>query len=284
MIRSTATRASPPCKETRAGLSGFKTSHLPALMRLGSDKAWPVVWGLASAWPFAGADCLQLIESHWLDDEANDSLVFSTLRQLKDWDEEALKFACRIVARTEIDSSYVMWLATTISESRPELAPTLVATHLNAQLKKLEAAEDPPPDPLPENATEEDRIVQQWAYRPKERFDRLLEGNTDLHNLPSIAEAAPKAFLDGLWPWFLKALEYSLDEPHHILPTTALVTASVAFWIERAVVTARCWTLWIRRFVAWQRRRPSRTCRSSSNGRTSTPFWFSGFFVAGSSR
>ncbi|MHB8901866.1 MAG: hypothetical protein ACYC6Y_24180 [Thermoguttaceae bacterium] len=195
----------------------LKNSHLPSLMRLGSDEAWPMVWLLASAASFARADCLRLIEQNWLHDKAKDSLVFTTLRQLQEWDEQALDFACRIVSRTEIHTNYVMWLATSISESRPELAPRLLATHLNVQLKKLEALEDPPLDPLPENASDEDRIVQQWTYEPKARFKQLLESSSDLHSIPTIAEAAPQAFLEELWPWFLGVLEHTLFAPHDIV-------------------------------------------------------------------
>ena len=195
----------------------LKNVHLPTVMRLGINEARAVVWMLASASHFARADCLRLIERHWLDDDANDPLTLDTLRQFPDWDEQALEFACRIVARTEVHTNYVMRLAKSISESRPELAPKFIATHFNAELKKLEALDDPPPEPLPEDATEADRIVQQWNYRPKERFNGLLDGSTDLYNLPSIAKAAPKAFIDELWPWFLKALEYTLDSPHDIV-------------------------------------------------------------------
>ena len=99
-----------------------------------------------------------------------------------------------------------MSLAVVISARKPSLAPRLVAASLERSLRMLEAASDPPPPTQEAGESDEDFHVREMLYRPKEKYERLIDAHRGWHNLPALAEAATKAFIDQLWPWLVRML------------------------------------------------------------------------------
>ena len=190
-----------------AWVSILAPSHIPALMQLPAPEAWPVIGVLGAAWNSQRQVCLDVLRREWLPDSAKDTLTWQTLRQLTKWDREAVDMGCQIVARSDISSSAVMFLASEIGANEPVLAVHLVATKLQAELRKLEQEPDPPAPPLPANPSDTEGLVRQMIHRPRERFERLLSESQNWHDLPSLAEAAPQAYLDEFWPWFCRILD-----------------------------------------------------------------------------
>ena len=183
----------------------LKSTHLPALMGLPVGEAWPVVGVLQEAWAFDPGVCLDLTKRHWLPDKSRDGLTLNALRSVSDWSEEAVEVARTIVSRTDAASYFPMMLAENISESTPDLAPRIVAAYLDAQLRHLESQSDPTPEPL-----------SSQTLSTRDGFRELLENSSSLHSLPQIAEKAPKAFLDEIWPWFVRTLGYVLQSPDEV--------------------------------------------------------------------
>jgi ATPase family associated with various cellular activities (AAA)/Restriction endonuclease len=195
-----------------AWFSILAPAHLAAVMRLPPRDAWPAAGVLGAAWAHDRAECFGLLEGNWLPDPAKDELTWRTLEQLPSWDEDGLEMACRIVRRTELRLSAVLYLASRIAERAPGLAVRLVAATLFAVLERLEAMPDPEPDLLPPDADETAAIVQQLTFRPRQRFERLLADHQGLSDLPTLAEEAPAAFLQEIWPWFVRVIEH-ITEP-----------------------------------------------------------------------
>lgn len=187
-------------------------SHLPRLMREGTPNAGLLAGVLLAAWQIARGECLRLIRDNWLPDPAKDELSWHTLSYLPDWNDEAAETACTILARTRISRGALLHLAAQVVEASPGLAPRIVAVGFRRELDELECEPDPTPPPLPDDAPESDRIVQQLTFQPKERFRRLLEDGNGWYGVEELAEKAPKEFLARMWPLFMRTLEHLLRE------------------------------------------------------------------------
>jgi hypothetical protein len=185
--------------------------HLPAVMRLPANDAWPMVGILGAAWSGHHRRCLALLRQEWLPDPSRDKLTWGALEHLTEWDGEAIELAARVVQRSDISPTMIMGLAGRIAGDTPDAAIALVRTRLGQELERLEALPDPTPPPLPPDATESDRTVQRLTSAPKERFRLLLEHCQDWHGLPELAEAAPGCFLRELWGWFTRLLGHVLQ-------------------------------------------------------------------------
>jgi hypothetical protein len=185
----------------------LSSSHIPTLMRLPEPDAWPVVGVLGSAWSAHRARCLALLTREWLPDPAKDRLTWQTLTQMAVWDGEAVEMACQIVVRAKIAPPAVMSLASQIATNAPALAVRLAATKLHDEVCRLEREADPPAPPPPVDESDIEGRVKQATFRPRERFDRLLEESQGWYELPSLAEAVPQVYIDAIWPWFCRVLD-----------------------------------------------------------------------------
>jgi hypothetical protein len=191
--------------------------HFPPLMQRPEADAGPMVAVLGAAWRNHRSECLSLIKRHWLSDTSKDTLTWRTLDQLTEWDREAVDVAVRIIQRSDINSSAVMFLASQVAEGAPDLAVELVATKFQADISKLEAMTDPVPPALPPDADDVARIVQRATFRPRERFERLLRASQNWYGLPALAEAAPQAFLERIWPLFVRVVGHLLQDRERVV-------------------------------------------------------------------
>src|SRR5262249_19223110 len=72
--------------------------------------------------------------------------------------------------------------------------------------------------------SETDRIVERITFKPKERFQRLLEDSHGWAGIEEISKQAPKEFLASVWPAFVRAVRPLLREstPNHFADAYAL--------------------------------------------------------------
>ena len=124
--------------EGKRGWYKIIKSYLPQFMIKTNKEAWAVCSIFINAWPFAKAENLQFIKKYWLSDKSKDNLILYILRHLRDWDEETVQILCRLIKRSTVDNSIVMLFASTVSKSKPHLAPMVVATALNKQFEIAE--------------------------------------------------------------------------------------------------------------------------------------------------
>ncbi|OYP35052.1 hypothetical protein CGZ80_13695 [Rhodopirellula sp. MGV] len=192
-------------------------SHLPAFMELPTDELWPVARVISAAWEYEKELCLSLLQQFWLPNSTHDRLSLDTLSELHDWDEQLVKKVTSVIDRSEEHEHYSMKLASVVSASNPDLAPIIIGAILDNRLKKLDSAGDPEPPAVPVDATESDLAFRSMTYRPKKRYEDLLCKRDSFYELPEIAAAAPKAFLEQVWPWFLQVVDRMLEEPHSVI-------------------------------------------------------------------
>jgi hypothetical protein len=156
-------------------------SHLSAEMRKPPEAAWDVVWVLVAAFGSDRDRCLELMEDHWLPDEAKLPHVWRTLTYLDDWSERAVDLAVAVVRRTEVDQGGMWHLAQTIAKRHPALAVRLVAAWLGAARRRVSSGA----------AGERDR---------EDQLRKLLDSHNRWHDIDKLAEQVPGEFARSLWP------------------------------------------------------------------------------------
>lgn len=182
-------------------------NYLPIIMRLAPSKAWPAAHFLIRAFPFAQEAVLKLIESYWAANSEYDSLVWRVLDSSEDWDDRMAAIGVEILDRSDTHTFSIMHTSTSIAVNRPDLAVKLVAATLGRQLRiaKLEAenAQASQPD------SNDWEGQQNWSLREdsRRRVGTILDQSHGWYDLPAVAEAAGKTFIDELWTWLIDLLE-----------------------------------------------------------------------------
>lgn len=202
-----------------AGSSGWfrlmKDIILSDFMSQSNGKAAVCLSLLTQALTFDRDAVIELVKKHWLPDPQYDHLTLQVLQYLKVWDEEATGIASCVTRRTA--SRNISYLAEVVSQANPSLAPRIVRADLDRRYNEAEdkdsqqsIASQPTSD-----ATLDDLAVHDLLNDPKKSVKQLLEGgDLEWYELSTIAESAPDAFLDEVWPWFVSVLERISGEPH----------------------------------------------------------------------
>lgn len=178
--------------------------RLPMLMTQSEGSAWSCVGVLRAAWTLDEPSVVQLINDHWLPDANFNDQVLSTLRDLSTCSDQTVGIVERIIARTPVSRSYVEHVAENISRSSPDLAPRVVAAQLSAELARAHHQPVKDPKQPPGLSSETERAFHRLAVRDARLapFKKVLCDNTAWYHLGGVAERAPEAFLDSVWPVF----------------------------------------------------------------------------------
>lgn len=176
------------------------------------EMAWPASRVLNAAWHFAPVRVLGLVKRHWVE-QKNWNVAWQTLRGIVAWTEDALALARQILNETDVHPSSISDLATVISSSAPELATELLGFHLKKRID-VAIASRPKLDATTDESAESDSVADHIERRNKDELRQLLESDAHFYELPSIAEAAPHAYLTNVWPPVRMALEVLARETH----------------------------------------------------------------------
>lgn len=180
-------------------------SRLPALMTAPPDEAWGVVGVLSEAATGEREVVLHLVEQHWVTRSQYVNHACTVLSNLASWDEESVETAAR-VAEDALDTYMVRRLVDRIAESRPGLAPRLIARCLCAQTKRFAVnLASTPEQSAPETSP---------VSGPSRQYEQLLEQTGGWHDIHRVASRAPRAFVEETWPSLIDILGRIAHEPH----------------------------------------------------------------------
>lgn len=227
------------------------SSHLPMLMTRPIQEAAMVQPILGQAINFSPQEVMALVDIHWLphpirDEQSWQVLVMGALPTL---DAAWINRVETILSRTDFASWAVGHAAGIVSTVLPNEAPRLVAAWLAQQWRIIQVVETAT---LPDAAEQEE--LNSYSSPRNRRIESLLHCR-DLYDLPALAEAAPRAFIQALWPLFLEMLETVTSEAHpfvvgyrdcHVLldglgdeddsrlehPLSDAITAAIEAWAE----------------------------------------------------
>lgn len=192
----------------------LKEGLLADLMSKPPSRAAICISLLTQALPFDTEAVLACVQRYWLHDSQYDSLTLQVLRYLSAWDEQTTDIVCAVARRT--DAWHIPYIAEIVSQQKPHLAPRIVRSDLDrrfleAEHKDAERSLEPPP---PADATLVDLTAYKILNDRNKSIKQLLEGDLGWDELSAIAESAPDAFLDQVWPWLVSVLERITGEPH----------------------------------------------------------------------
>ena len=181
----------------------FRHTFIANSMCESDEAANAMIDVLARAWPFAEDDVVDLMRERWEPDRNHDSRSWMVIHHAPRWSNAVLEVACTIVGRTEIPQYLIDYAVETIGVDQPETALQLVRARLDRDLVAAEAKADELSEEVPpEDASDEELDDWRWNKNPRIPIERLMKYDHGWNSLSSLAENAPAAFLEILWPWF----------------------------------------------------------------------------------
>lgn len=194
--------------------NAIKDTILPIIVCEGAEFAHMFIPIFSRALTFAKEDVLRLLKNYWLNDRSYDEPILNLLTHLKDWDQTSVDIVTDITKRH--DSQWIPYLAEIVSQNRPDLAPKIVRENFDRRwnLALKEEAEYKPPPPPPPEADETEKEIYELRHNKRDIIEKLLRQDKGWHDLSMIAESSPKAFIDSIWPWFLKVVNKIAYEQH----------------------------------------------------------------------
>lgn len=184
----------------------LKKTVLSKFMSKDLETARMAVAVLVSAMSFDQSGVLGLVHTHWLSDPKYDAHTLHIFQFLKDWNEKTVDMVCKVARRTA--SWAVAYLAEIAAQLAPDFAPKIVRADLDRRLIEAEQKDSEKSiKPPPSNASREELIAFYMLNDPQKNIKGLLENHTEWYDLSLIAETAPGAFLEHVWPWLTSILE-----------------------------------------------------------------------------
>ncbi len=206
-------RALGVIRGSKAWFGRLATSTLPALMNSPPDACWAVIGVIREAWQFARQRCLDLIRNYWLPDQARDRLTLSAFSELIEWDDESVSIVCDVARRSRFGGPIIYMIARAIARKYPSLAAKVFAASWEGTLFGTERARSESTGLASENASHVEEMAES---RVRSTLIEFLE-KENAYELGEVAKAAPKAFLDALWPTYVRVIERICRPRHHIL-------------------------------------------------------------------
>ncbi len=157
---------------------------------------------------------LDLIEKHWLPRRSHDDLTLRALSYFSVWTARAVDLAATVLERKADGTASL--LVDQAAGKYPEFASMLLRAALDGRLRqaqgivaKLKKKRSLSPD--------EKLVAGSKLDGERGSLVKLIEKEEDWYNLEALAEAAPKIFLDHVWPWFLKVIALIAHEEHEFI-------------------------------------------------------------------
>ena len=251
----------------------FRRTFIDNSMCESDEAANAMVDVLASAWPFAEDNVVEFLRDRWASDPNYDLRSWMVLHRAPRWTDAVLEVACNIVGRTGIALHLIDYVVGTIGVEQPETALYLVRARLDHDLAVARAkAEELSEEAIPERANMKALLHWQLEKDHRDPLRRLVDHGQGWESLSALAEQAPRAFLEILWPWFeqyftaLKArtkerqgrlgytaglnADFRFEEENDNLPEPALLSGLRTAAESLAQTDPDAWMVWVGKFGA----------------------------------
>ena len=163
---------------------------------------------LLLAFGFAEDAIFELVQRCWFPNTKYDRLLETIAFNLPQWKPAWTTLFTTAVRRSGIGVTY---LAGRIVKDNPDIAVQLLRSQLDRELDEVRkvVAASPPTD---EDGS--DPTFTRLLSRNNNPFNKLIDGDKDnRYGFEEIAKAAPKQFLNAVWPWFVEVLEAAAERP-----------------------------------------------------------------------
>jgi nucleoside phosphorylase len=193
---------------SRGWFECFKRSFIAEAMTRSDETANHLIDILSRALTFDTEGVLALAKERWLPHSRHDSRLWWLLQAVTNWTDDIFEIAAEVIGRADIAPMMIDHLAGTIGVEQPDVALKIVLARLRRDLAgAVEAAAARAAKPRPEIASPDEEMAWRMREDPREPVKRLIERGDEWDSLPALAEQAPQAFLDILWPWYRDVFE-----------------------------------------------------------------------------
>jgi hypothetical protein len=189
--------------------------QLKRWMRKPYQQAFHCLLLLSEAIRFNKTDVLRLLKENWLINPALDRLTLHVLRNLEDWDDEAIDVICTIARRTA--DWPITLLAENAAKKKPDLAPRIIRADLERRLGEALKEADKRRREAQRITSKQNRLIRSVTRPHFAPLERLIEDPKEWFNIDKFAAAAPQDFLEQLWPWFLRVIRLIAHKEHPIV-------------------------------------------------------------------
>ncbi|KPL53233.1 hypothetical protein ABB55_14270 [Prosthecomicrobium hirschii] len=189
---------------------------------------------LSHAITFDPEGVLALAKECWLPDPAHDSRLWWLFQAVINWTDETLEIAAKVIGRANLAPRMIDHLAGTIGIEQPAIALKIVLARLRRDLADaVGAAHARATKPRPAFAAPNEEMAWRMRQDPREPVKQLIERGDEWDSLPALAEQAPQAFLNILWPWYRDVFDAlaRFAEPHE-MPLVYALTYEADFRFE----------------------------------------------------
>ena len=155
---------------------------------------------------FAPDEATTLLDNCWHADRDKHSLLASALYFATPWSERLVAMALNIISEGTVPPHLVEGMIRTAINAAPTAAPSLVAAELTRQLARADSAHASIRAAAPADEGTDDLAAAIARRDALEPYRDLLDHVGGLHCVPDVARAAPQAFLETVWPWFVKVV------------------------------------------------------------------------------
>ncbi|WP_425259826.1 AAA family ATPase [Rubrivivax sp. RP6-9] len=177
---------------------------------------------LEAAWAFAPDRVSELVLEHWVAAEANDRRTLYVLEGAPQWTPALIEAAKRVVVRSQLQGFHADHFVSTVGAREPVVAIELLRHVLEAELTRRIAEANRLQKVADEQRPAEGEPDLSWhiEHSPHEPLENLLSDRQSWGSVPALAAAAPREFVEVLWPWYVRAfrslLELSATEPPYL--------------------------------------------------------------------
>ena len=184
-------------------------SRLPSLMAAPPDEAQETVGLLRSAMKWEPSAVLSLLEQYWVVHECYVPHAVAVLSGLTLWDSSSVAIAAKFADHAPGDSFCIYQLAEAISQSRPDLAPKVIARYLQAKTNRIAASATPLHNKTDSDSMESEQNARSTGQDPNSlQYEQLIDGHDDhWYGIDKLAQKAPMAFVKHIWPWLADLFE-----------------------------------------------------------------------------
>ena len=163
---------------------------------------------LSRAWPFASEGVVNLLSERWIPYPKNDYRVWTVLQSAPSWNARALEAACAVAGRADISLQFIDHAVAMIGVDQPDAALRLTRARLDHDLSDARAkASELAKNPKPYDSSLSTQVTWLLNGSPERPLKHLVEYNQGWDSIPALAEQAPAAFLEILWPWYVQCFQ-----------------------------------------------------------------------------
>lgn len=196
-----------PAYRALAGSPGwferFRHSFIAACMNESDEAADAMVDVLARAWTFAEDDVVELLKARWTPCPEHDLRTWKVIHSAPRWSDGVLEIGCAVVGRSAIAQHFIDYVVETTGVEQPKTALHLVRARLDRDLAVAVARSEELSDEAPPESASIEALAE-WHLNkdPRSSLNRLIDQGQGWESLPALAERAPAAFMEIMWPWF----------------------------------------------------------------------------------